>query len=128
MCGGGGGGGGDRQGAPVLICPVDRPTARSAMKESSVSPLRWLVMTPHPASLASFTACARRRAALVTAAIWRFATRRQACAGQSVARKTASTRGFDTALSASLNAAALLRSGMECEHVQLQTDVCARPE
>lgn len=61
----GGWGGGHRQGAPVLICPVDRPTARSAMKESSVSPLRWLVMTPHPASLASFTACARRRATLV---------------------------------------------------------------
>lgn len=28
----------ERQGAPVLIWPVDRPTARSAMKESSVSP------------------------------------------------------------------------------------------
>ena len=103
----GGGGGGDRQGAPVLICPVDRPTARSAMKESSVSPLRWLVMTPHPASLASFTACARRRDPLVTASIRRSATRRQACVGQSVARRTASTHGFDRALSAFPNAAAL---------------------
>merc|ERR1711970_264078 len=29
-----------RHGAPVLICPVRRPTTRSAMKESSVSPER----------------------------------------------------------------------------------------
>ena len=44
-----------RQGAPVLIWPVARPTARSAMNESSVSPDRWLVMMPHPASLESRT-------------------------------------------------------------------------
>ena len=36
------------QGAPVLIWPVERPTARSAMDVSSVSPDRWLVMTPQP--------------------------------------------------------------------------------
>ena len=31
----------ERQGAPDLICPVPRPTARSAMVVSSVSPERW---------------------------------------------------------------------------------------
>mmetsp|Transcript_1513 Transcript_1513/g.5098 ORF Transcript_1513/g.5098 Transcript_1513/m.5098 type:complete len:263 (+) Transcript_1513:1590-2378(+) len=46
----------DRQGAPVLICPVLRPTARSAMKESSVSPERWDVITPQPAFCAMLTA------------------------------------------------------------------------
>ena len=45
-----------RQGAPVLIWPVARPTDRSAMKLSSVSPDLWLAMTPQPASLAIFTA------------------------------------------------------------------------
>ena len=38
-----------------MIWPVARPTARSAMKESSVSPDLWLVMIPHPASLESRT-------------------------------------------------------------------------
>ena len=33
-----------RQGAPVLICPAFNATARSAMKESLVSPLLWLIM------------------------------------------------------------------------------------
>merc|ERR1740123_2940776 len=37
-----------RQGAPVLIRPVLRPTTRSAMKESSVSPDRWDTITPQP--------------------------------------------------------------------------------
>merc|ERR1712151_785506 len=37
-----------RHGAPVLICPVRRPTTRSAMKESSVSPDRWETITPQP--------------------------------------------------------------------------------
>ena len=46
----------ERQGAPVLIWPVDRPTARSAMNESSVSPERCEVITPHPAALLIFTA------------------------------------------------------------------------
>lgn len=46
------------QGAPVLIWPVDKPTARSAMKQSSVSPDRCDVITPHPASFAHCTACA----------------------------------------------------------------------
>ena len=45
-----------RQGAPVLIWPVARPTDRSAMKLSSVSPDLWLAMTPQPASLAILTA------------------------------------------------------------------------
>ena len=45
-----------RQGAPVLIWPVARPTDKSAMKLSSVSPDLWLAMTPQPASLAIFTA------------------------------------------------------------------------
>jgi hypothetical protein len=40
-------------GAPVLIWPVARPTARSAIKESSVSPDLWLAITPHPASCRS---------------------------------------------------------------------------
>merc|ERR1719313_1642466 len=43
-------------GAPVLICPQQSPTARSAMKESSVSPDRWDAMTPQPACLAIVTA------------------------------------------------------------------------
>lgn len=47
-----------RAGAPLLMCPVDRPTAMSAMKSSAVSPERWLVSTPQPADLASLTACA----------------------------------------------------------------------
>mmetsp|Transcript_25430 Transcript_25430/g.40664 ORF Transcript_25430/g.40664 Transcript_25430/m.40664 type:complete len:389 (-) Transcript_25430:289-1455(-) len=46
----------ERQGAPVLIWPVARPTARSAMYESSVSPDRWDVITPHPAFFAMRTA------------------------------------------------------------------------
>ena len=35
-------------GAPVLIWPVQRPTTRSAMKQSSVSPDRWETMVPQP--------------------------------------------------------------------------------
>lgn len=45
-----------RQHAPDLICPVARPTVRSAIKSSVVSPDLWLVKTPHLASLASLTA------------------------------------------------------------------------
>src|SRR5690554_4881223 len=33
----------DRQAEPVLICPVFRATARSAIAVSSVSPERWLI-------------------------------------------------------------------------------------
>lgn len=36
-----------------LTCPVHRPTTRSAMKVSSVSPERWLTITPQPFSWAS---------------------------------------------------------------------------
>jgi hypothetical protein len=32
-----------------LIWPVHRPTTRSAMKQSSVSPERWETMVPQPA-------------------------------------------------------------------------------
>mmetsp|Transcript_74640 Transcript_74640/g.216581 ORF Transcript_74640/g.216581 Transcript_74640/m.216581 type:complete len:227 (+) Transcript_74640:614-1294(+) len=39
----------ERHGAPVLISPVRRPTTRSAMKESSVSPDLCDTMTPQPA-------------------------------------------------------------------------------
>jgi len=46
----------ERQGAPVLIWPVHRPTARSAMYVSSVSPERCDVITPQPAFLESLTA------------------------------------------------------------------------
>merc|ERR1712050_770057 len=46
----------ERQGAPVLICPVQSPTARSAMVTSSVSPDRCEHITPHPFVLQSFTA------------------------------------------------------------------------
>ena len=38
----------DLHGAPVLICPVQSPTTRSAMKQSSVSPDRWETMVPQP--------------------------------------------------------------------------------
>ncbi|MFS7939431.1 hypothetical protein Hanom_Chr05g00451641 [Helianthus anomalus] len=34
-------------------CPLAKPTERSAMKLSSVSPLRWLTITPHPAAFES---------------------------------------------------------------------------
>mmetsp|Transcript_39509 Transcript_39509/g.86294 ORF Transcript_39509/g.86294 Transcript_39509/m.86294 type:complete len:279 (-) Transcript_39509:3657-4493(-) len=43
----------DLHGAPVLICPARRPTARSAMNVSSVSPDLWETMTPQPAFVAS---------------------------------------------------------------------------
>ena len=46
----------ERHGAPVLIWPVHRPTARSAMNVSSVSPERCDVITPQPAPLAMLTA------------------------------------------------------------------------
>ena len=36
------------QGAPVLIWPVQRPTTKSAMKQSSVSPERWDTIVPQP--------------------------------------------------------------------------------
>lgn len=36
-----------------LTCPVQRPTTRSAIKVSSVSPERWLTITPQPFSWAS---------------------------------------------------------------------------
>ena len=38
-----------RQGAPVLIWPVPMATLRSAMKLSTVSPLRWEIMAVQPA-------------------------------------------------------------------------------
>lgn len=44
-----------RQGAPALICPAAAPTARSAMKESSVSPDLCDTITPQWASFACFT-------------------------------------------------------------------------
>mmetsp|Transcript_15178 Transcript_15178/g.63102 ORF Transcript_15178/g.63102 Transcript_15178/m.63102 type:complete len:283 (-) Transcript_15178:432-1280(-) len=46
----------DRHGAPVLIWPEARPTERSAMKVSSVSPERCETITPQPAALASLAA------------------------------------------------------------------------
>ncbi|MFS7960903.1 hypothetical protein Hanom_Chr08g00708491 [Helianthus anomalus] len=36
-------------------CPLAKPTERSAMKLSSVSQLRWLTITPHPAPFESRT-------------------------------------------------------------------------
>ena len=42
----------ERQGAPALIWPVFRPTARSAMVVSSVSPERWLTTAVQPACCA----------------------------------------------------------------------------
>jgi hypothetical protein len=45
-----------RHGAPVLIWPVASPTAKSAMKESSVSPLRCDAITPQFAFFDMFTA------------------------------------------------------------------------
>lgn len=55
-----------RQGAPALIWPVARPTDKSAMKVSSVSPLLWDITTPQLASLAIFTTSI----ASVTVPIW----------------------------------------------------------
>merc|ERR1719401_584064 len=46
----------ERQGAPVLIWPVHRPTARSAMVVSSVSPERCEHIMPQPFCLQSLTA------------------------------------------------------------------------
>merc|ERR1712100_233428 len=40
----------ERHGAPVLICPVRKPTTKSAMKVSSVSPERCDTITPQPCS------------------------------------------------------------------------------
>jgi hypothetical protein len=34
-------------------CPLAKPTERSAIKLSSVSPLLWLTITPHPAAFES---------------------------------------------------------------------------
>jgi hypothetical protein len=45
-----------RHGAPALIWPQLNPTARSAIKLSSVSPERCEHITPHPATLAILTA------------------------------------------------------------------------
>lgn len=42
----------DLQGAPVLIWPVERPTTRSAMKVSSVSPDLWDTIVPQPLDFA----------------------------------------------------------------------------
>lgn len=36
----------------LITCPVQSPTTKSAMKVSSVSPERWLTITPHPLSWA----------------------------------------------------------------------------
>ena len=45
-----------RLGAPVLICPVFRATARSAIAVSSVSPERWEITAVYPDRRASRTA------------------------------------------------------------------------
>lgn len=50
----------ERHGAPVLIWPVRRPTTRSAMKESSVSPDRCETCTPQPFF------CARQQASMAS--------------------------------------------------------------
>src|SRR4051794_28289256 len=51
---------------PTLIWSADQPTARSASQLSSVSPLRALMVTLHPASRASLSASA----ASVSVPIW----------------------------------------------------------
>jgi len=55
-----------RHGAPVFSWPVPRPTARSAINESSVSPLRCDTCTPQPA----FCAILHASIASVTVPIW----------------------------------------------------------
>lgn len=40
----------------IKTCPLANPTERSAMKLSSVSPLLWLTITPHPAAFESSAA------------------------------------------------------------------------
>ena len=50
----------ERHGAPALIRPVFRPTARSAMVVSSVSPERWLTIAVQP------VCCAILMAAIVS--------------------------------------------------------------
>ena len=47
---------GERGKSSKLTCPLANPTDRSAIKLSSVSPLRWLTMTPHPAAFESSAA------------------------------------------------------------------------
>lgn len=44
-----------------VTCPVQRPTTRSAIKVSSVSPERWLTITPQPFSWASLHLRTRNR-------------------------------------------------------------------
>src|SRR5574342_488415 len=61
------------QGAPALICPAAIPTARSAMKQSVVSPLLWLTITFQPAFLASWAAFS----ASVMVPIWLIFSKRQ---------------------------------------------------
>ena len=41
-----------REAEPVLICPVESPTTRSAIVLSSVSPERWDTTAVHPARFA----------------------------------------------------------------------------
>jgi hypothetical protein len=45
-----------RDAEPVLIWPVARATAKSAMVESSVSPLRWLATLLYPWRCANWMA------------------------------------------------------------------------
>lgn len=54
------------QGAPALIWPEARPTDKSAIKESSVSPDLWDITTPQGTSFANLTTSM----ASVTVPIW----------------------------------------------------------
>ena len=66
------------QGAPVFICPVARPTARSARKLSSVSPDLWEAMTPHVASCSKLPILALRSSAFACLLAGTLTARRQA--------------------------------------------------
>lgn len=57
----------------MTTCPVDRPTTRSAMKVSSVSPERWDTMVPQPFDFARLWALIDS----VTDPIWFTFSRRQ---------------------------------------------------
>lgn len=55
------------RGRGTATCPVHRPTTRSAMKVSSVSPERWLTITPQPLLWAILHLEGRQRRGLLAA-------------------------------------------------------------
>lgn len=58
-----------------VTCPVQRPTTRSAIKVSSVSPERWLTITPQPFSWASLHLRGSGGINMMLALTWQACTR-----------------------------------------------------